>query len=113
MRDMYWLTSPSFGALCGHPSRVELRLLFVARTFAFKQGEGWPANRSSFIKEGAHRRAFHLRALRFGGQVGAMVGNLRLDHERRLVDQMFASWNRIHRWMRCLEALRQETGPVE
>ena len=35
----------------------------------------WLANRSSFIKEGAHRRAF-----------GAMVGNLRVDYERRLVD---------------------------
>ena len=37
--------------------------------------EGWLANRSSFIRRAAHLRAF-----------GAMVGNLRVDYERRLVD---------------------------
>ena len=55
----------------------------------------WLANRSSFIKEGAHRRAF-----------GAMVGNLRVNHERRLVDQMFASWNRIASWLRQIDGLQ-------
>jgi hypothetical protein len=39
--------------------------------------EGWLANRSSFAAGTAHRRAF-----------GAMVGNLRCDHERRLVGRV-------------------------
>jgi hypothetical protein len=28
------------------------------------------------------------------------VGNLRLNHERRLVDQTGASWNRLISWLR-------------
>jgi len=55
----------------------------------------WLANRSSFIKEGAHRRAF-----------GAMVGDLRLNHERRLVAQIFPRWNRLQPWFALAEALR-------
>lgn len=43
----------------------------------------------------AHRRAF-----------GAMVGNLRLNHERRLVDQNIASWNRITTWLMAISRLR-------
>ena len=43
----------------------------------------------------AHRRAF-----------GAMVGNLRVDHERRLVDLTVPSWNRIVMWLRQLEGFR-------
>ena len=50
--------------------------------------EGWLANRSSFNGGKAHLRAF-----------GATVGNLRLNHERRLVDQIFTSWNRTADWL--------------
>jgi hypothetical protein len=42
--------------------------------------------------EGAHRRAF-----------GAMVGNLRLNHERRLVAQIFPRWNPLTSWMRQID----------
>jgi hypothetical protein len=35
-----------------------------------------------------------------------MVGNRRLDHERRLVDQNIASWNQIAPWLKRLNALR-------
>ena len=35
----------------------------------------------------------------------ATVGNLRLNHERRLVDQNSASWNRVVLWMRQLDGL--------
>lgn len=36
-----------------------------------------------------------------------MVGNLRLDHERRLVDQNSASWNQLSGWLREIAALRE------
>jgi hypothetical protein len=35
--------------------------------------------------------------------VGAMAGNLRLDHERRLVAQIFPRWNRVADWLREAE----------
>jgi hypothetical protein len=34
-------------------------------------------------------------------------GILRLHHERRMVDQTGASWNRVALWMRQLESLRR------
>jgi hypothetical protein len=34
---------------------------------------------------------------------GATAGNLRVDSERRLVDQTFKSWNRLTRWLRTLQ----------
>jgi hypothetical protein len=34
------------------------------------------------------------------------VGNLRLNHERRLVDQNIASWNRIAGWLRQIDLIR-------
>lgn len=37
---------------------------------------------------------------------GAMAGNLRLNHERRLVDQTGASWNRISLWLSRIKTLR-------
>jgi hypothetical protein len=36
-----------------------------------------------------------------------MVGNLRLNHERRLVDQNIGSWNQISEWLRRLDAVRR------
>ena len=36
----------------------------------------------------------------------ATVDNLRLNHERRLVDQNSASWNHITSWLHRVEALR-------
>jgi len=70
----------------------------------------------------ARLRRFHLRALRFGGQVAASArhpspagGWLGLpsrssrfgasSRERRMVDQNSASWNRAVLWMRQLESL--------
>jgi hypothetical protein len=32
--------------------------------------------------------------------------NLGLNHERRLVAQTFASWNRMGEWLRRLDAIR-------
>ncbi len=55
----------------------------------------WLANRSSFIKERAHRRAF-----------GAMVGNLRVNHERRLVAQICPRWNRLQPWFELVGAFK-------
>jgi hypothetical protein len=34
------------------------------------------------------------------------VVNLRLNYERRLVDQNIASWNRIAGWLRQLDLVR-------
>ena len=75
-------------------------------SFAWIISEGWLANRNSFIKEGGPPTRLSTSALaRYGGQAGAMVGNLRVNHERRLVDQNIASWNRVVLWMRQLESL--------
>ena len=57
-------------------SRADLATWVPATVCLPAEQSAWRANRSSFIKEGAHRRAF-----------GAMVGNLRVNQERRLVDQ--------------------------
>jgi hypothetical protein len=43
---------------------------------------------------------------RRGDSGDATVGNLRLDHERRLVDQNSASWNRITVWLNRIQALQ-------
>ena len=51
------------------------------RTFA------WLANRSSFRGWKPTVAPSTSALSRYGGQVGAMVGNFRLNHERRLVDQ--------------------------
>lgn len=37
----------------------------------------------------------------------ATEGNLRLNHERRLVDQTGASWNQIASWLRQVDGLRR------
>ena len=37
---------------------------------------------------------------------GATAGNLRVDSERRSVDQTFESWNPLTSWLRRLEELR-------
>ena len=62
----------------------------------------WLANRSSFAAGTAHRRAF-----------GAMVGNLRVNHERRLVDQICPRWNRLQPWFELVaqEDLRRSMNP--
>jgi hypothetical protein len=36
-----------------------------------------------------------------------MVGNLRVNHERRLVDLTGAGWNPMIDWLRNVEALRK------
>ena len=38
-----------------------------------------------------------------------MVGNLRLNYERRLVDQNIASWNQLMSWLRRVEVLQGAT----
>ena len=53
----------------------KLRQVRDARIELANMREGWLANRSSLLA-GAHRRAS-----------GAMAGNLRVNHERRMVDQ--------------------------
>ncbi len=63
-------------------------------------GERWPAIRSSFIVAGAHLRV----ASAF--QRDATVGILRLDHERRMVDQNIASWNQVVPGLRRIDGLR-------
>jgi hypothetical protein len=37
---------------------------------------------------------------------GAMVGNLRVNHERRLVAQICPRWNRLQPWFELAEALK-------
>lgn len=54
----------------------------------------WLANRSS--RSHLRRPTFALRAA---------VGNLRL-RERRLMDQIVTSWNRLTDWLRLIAALR-------
>ena|SRR5438552_3893179 len=74
----------SLGLPSGPPSRFALRWA----TFS------WLANRSSF---GARGPTFALRAT---------VGNLRLNHERRLVAQILPRWNRLQHWFELTEAFR-------
>ena len=57
--------------------------------------EGWLANRSSFEARGAHLRGS-----------AATVGNLRLDHERRLVAQICPRWNRLQHWVELVGAFK-------
>ena len=59
------------------------------------RAEGWLANRSS-----RERQDWPTYALR------ATVGNLRGTGERRLVDQMFASWNQIASWLKQIDGLQ-------
>lgn len=56
--------------------------------------QGLPTEARS-VAEGVHRRAY-----------GAMVDNLRLHRERRLVDLNSGGWNQVASWLRQLDLVR-------
>ena len=60
--------------------------------------QGWPAIRSSF---GAVRSTYA-----WLGRGQATVDILRLDYERRMVDQNGASWNRTAAWLTSIDGIR-------
>lgn len=39
----------------------------------------------------------------------ASAGILRLNHERKMMDQLHASWNRLASWLRQIDGLRRAT----
>ena len=85
-------------------TEVNERIAFYGTLFA--SGRGWTVWESCLHslrctgKLRVARRA-HLRGF------AATVGNLRLDHERRLVAQNSVSWNRLEAWLRNVSGLQQ------